>query len=425
MALAIVALLIAAYALIAALLGRFSISPAMVFVAAGLLLSQDVLGLIGYVPPVEPVKLLAEATLTLLLFADASTIRLSGLRQDLMPIVRLLAIGLPLTILLGVVGAGLLFPGIGLGIALLLGSTLAPTDAALGQPVITNPSVPVRIRRILNVESGLNDGIATPFVFLGIALTQTEVTGRSTWLFDALVATGVGTVVGLVVGYAGGRLITFAVKRGWASSDSRRLFILALAFACYFLAVALAGNGFIAAFLGGLAFGRASHHTETEATEFSETQGALLAIGVWLIFGVIVAREVGLRLVDPLPILYAILSLTVIRMLPVAISLIGSRFNWRTILFIGWFGPRGLASIVFLVIGIEELHAAGVDGGPFASTVVWTVLLSVIAHGLSAQPLAVLFGKAVRALPADAEELGESPEPRRRRSWGSARAPAT
>ena len=327
MELAILALLVAGYALLAARLDRLSVGPALAFMAIGILLADDVLGPISFEPQAEPIKLLAETTLTLLLFADASTIRAHALRQDVAPVARLLLIGLPLTITLGTVTAVLLFPGAPLGIALLIGAALAPTDAALGQPVVTNPVVPARIRRVLNVESGLNDGIATPFVFLGLALSTAEATGGSGWLMVALTETIVGVVIGAAIGLAGGSLLRFADRLRWTSPISRQLFVLALAAACYLVAVGAGGNGFIAAFAGGLAFARGSLWREESAVRFTETQGSLLAIAVWIAFGLSLAGRLLTDLWDPAAITYAVLSLTVIRLLPVGIALVGTRFT--------------------------------------------------------------------------------------------------
>ena len=233
---------------------------------------------------------------------------------------------------------------------------MAPTDAALGQPVITNQAVPARIRRLLNVESGLNDGIATPFVFLALALATAEATGSSGWLTDALIETALGVAIGVGLGLVGGFLLRVADGRQWTSAVSRRLFVLALAVSCYVISVAVGGNGFIAAFVGGLAFGLGSQQRDEEAVEFTETQGSLLAIGVWTAFGLTLAGEIAGSLGNVSVIVYGVLSLTVIRMLPVAIALLGARFQPLTVLFIGWFGPRGLASIVFVLIGLESLH---------------------------------------------------------------------
>jgi sodium/hydrogen antiporter len=422
--LALLALLVAGYSLVAARLERLSIGPPLVFLAIGLLLSDDALGGISLKPDAESVKLLAEVTLTLLLFADASTIRAGALRQDAGTVARLLVVGLLLTITLGTVGAVLLFPGVSLGIAMLISTALAPTDAALGQPVVTNASVPVRVRRVLSVESGLNDGIATPFVFLALGLATTEAAGGGGGLGGALADLAIGIGTGVVIGLVGGFLLTFADRRRWTSPVSRKLLVLALAVGCYLSAVAAGGNGFVAAFVGGIAFGAGTRQHDEDAVRFTETQGSLLAIGVWCAFGLAVAGKVLTSLWDPAAIAYAVLSLTVIRMVPVAIALLGERYRPLTVLFIGWFGPRGLASIVFLVIGLSGLEEAGVDPGPLTAAIVWTVLLSVILHGLTAAPLAARYGRAMAALGRGAPELEETVEPRpSRTSWAGTGRP--
>jgi sodium/hydrogen antiporter len=416
--LAILALLVAGYALIAGRLERFSVGPAFVFLIIGILSSDDVLGRISFEPQAEPIKLLAEATLTLLLFADASTIRVRALQKDARPVVLLLIVGLLLTIALGTAGALLLFPGVSLGIALLIGASLAPTDAALGQAVVTDPAVPARVRRLLGVESGLNDGIATPVVFFALALATADASGGSGsgWVAEALVDLATGVTIGLVMGVVGGWLLMLADRHRLTSSVSRQLFVLALAGACYLLAVAAGGNGFIGAFVGGLAFGRTTRHEEAGAVRFTEAQGSLLAIGVWAAFGFALAGKVLTHL-DPAAIVYAVLSLTVIRMVPVGIALLRERFQPLTILFMGWFGPRGLASIVFLVIAIEGLDHAGVPTGPLPGAIAWTVLLSIVLHGLTARPLAARYGQRMASLPPGAPELEATTEPQPTRRW--------
>lgn len=416
--LAIFALLLAAYALFAARLDRLSVSPAIAFVAIGLLLSDDVLGLVEFEPGAEAVKLLAEIALTLVLFTDASTVRRRALAHDVVPIARLLIVGLLLTIVFGMLVAVGLFPGVSLGVALLIGAALAPTDAALGQAVVTDKAVPPRVRRLLNVESGLNDGIATPFVFLAIGLATAEATGHSGWAADALIDFAIGAGTGVVLGLVGGWLLKVAAERGWASGTSSQLFALALAVSCYLVASAIGGNGFIAAFIGGLAFGVGSSHKEAQAVEFTEAQGSLLAIGVWTALGLLLAGHLQTDLWNVNAVLFAVLSLTVVRMVPVAIALFGTRFHPATVLFMGWFGPRGLASIVFLIIGLEELSEAGIDVGPLLAAVTWTVLLSVVLHGVTARPLAQRYGRVARQLPADAPELADTVEPAPRRlAW--------
>jgi NhaP-type Na+/H+ or K+/H+ antiporter len=422
--LAILALLVAGYALVARRLERSSVGPALVFVVIGIVLSDDVLGPISLEPAGEPVKLLAEATLTLLLFADASTIRVRALQKDARPVALLLMVGLPLTIVLGTTGALLLFPGISLGVALLIGASLAPTDAALGQAVVTDPAVPARIRRLLGVESGLNDGIATPIVFFALALATAEASSGSGWMAEALIDIGIGVAAGIALGAVGGWLLLLADAHRWDSSVSRQLFVLALAGACYLVAVAVGGNGFIAAFMGGLAFGRATNHEAAAAVRFTESQGSLLAIGVWAAFGLALAGSILSHLSDPAVVGYAILSLTVFRMVPVGIALMRDRFQPLTLLFMGWFGPRGLASIVFLVIAIEGLDHAGVAAGPLPAVMSLTVLLSIILHGLTARPLADRYGQRMAALPPGAPELEVTTEPETTRRWWTGTEPA-
>ena len=221
-----------------------------------------------------------------------------------------------------------MFPSISIGLALLIGASLAPTDAALGQPVVTNPSVPARIRRVLNVESGLNDGIATPFVFFALALATAEGAGATGICRGRLVAIVVGLVAGVAIGMAGGWLLRLADRKNSTSALSRQLFVLALAGSCYLVSVTFGGNGFIAAFVGGLAFGTGSGGSEDSAVRFTETQGSLLAIGVWLSFGLVLAGELSTTtLWDIRAIAYAVLSLTLIRMIPVAIALLGEPFS--------------------------------------------------------------------------------------------------
>ena len=223
-------------------------------------------------------------------------------------------------------------------------------------------------------------------------------------------------VVGGVVGMLGGRGLLLADARRWATPLSRHLAVLAIAATCYLASVALDGNGFIAAFVGGLAFGWACRHTEGSAIDLTESVGALLAIGVWTSFGLIGASL--LLPLQPMSVVYAVLSLTLIRMLPVALAMLGTGFRRPTVAFVGWFGPRGLASIVFLIIGIDGLAAGGVDPEPFASTVAWTVLLSVVLHGLTSGGLARRYGRYVEGLAPDAEERASLDElPGGRRSW--------
>ena len=407
--LAIFALLIVIYAALAVWLGRWSITMPMIFVAAGFLLGSGVTGLLPISPRWEGLKELTEITLALLLFADASTLNLRQVRDDATLPIRLLLLALPLIILLGALLALGLLPAEGLAFAALIGAILAPTDAALGLPIFTNPKVPVRIRRALNVESGLNDGIATPFVTLFIALavaTEAEIQdGR--WLVSALSEIGLAVVAGTVVGIAGGWLLIQADRRGWTGATSKQIAILGLAMAAYFGSVAIHGNGFIAAFVGGIVFGAITRNRLAEPTEFTENMATFMSMVVWTVFGAVLVTEALHHISNWRPLVYAILSLTVVRMLPVALAMTGTRLRTDTIALMGWFGPRGLASVVFSLLALVAFEEAGRSVATLVPVVVWTILLSVIAHGLSANPLAAWYARRLDAARGSQPELAE------------------
>ncbi|MGD8821284.1 MAG: cation:proton antiporter, partial [Anaerolineae bacterium] len=344
--------LVVLYGALAVWLGRFSVTMPIIFVGVGALLGAR--NLIA-IPDVE---LLTEMTLALLLFADASTLSFRQVRDDAGLPARLLLVALPLVVVLGGLVAFALFPGEELGFALLLAAILAPTDAALGLPIFNNPHVPVRIRRALNVESGLNDGIATPLVALFTALAVAEESHQTGgWLLSALGEIGIGVAVGVAIGLLGGWLFATAVKRNWTSTTGEQIGNLALALCAFFAAKSLGGNGFIAAFVGGLLFGYATRERLHVAIEFTETGGTLLSLFVWTVFGANLMAPL-LQSFNPLALLYALLSLTAIRMVPVAVSLIGTGLRPDTMAVMGWFGPRGLASIVFLLMAHESFHEA-------------------------------------------------------------------
>ena len=396
--------LVVVYGAVAIRLGRFSITMPIIFVAVGALMGPQ--GLVS----TKDVELLTEMTLALLLFADASTLNFRQVTDDARLPGRLLLIGMPLIIALGGLVAYGLFPEEGLGFALLLGAILAPTDAALGLPIFNNPRVPVRIRRALNVESGLNDGIATPFIALFTALAlslETQQTGG--WLLSALGEIGIGLGVGIAAGLLGGWLYTAAVKRSWTSATGEQIGNLALALCALMAAKALGGNGFVAAFVGGLMFGHATRERLHIATEFTETSGTALSLLVWTAFGANLVPPL-LQSFNPLALLYAVLSLTVIRMLPVAISLIGSRMRADTTFIMGWFGPRGLASVVFTLMAYESFHEAARSFDTLADTAAWTILLSVVFHGISAIPLANWYARRLENADPAAPEMVDLPE---------------
>jgi NhaP-type Na+/H+ or K+/H+ antiporter len=382
-AVALIALAVFAWGLFSSRLGRADLSAPIIFVAVGLLLAE-VLHVIEFDLSPEAIKVLAEVTLVWVLFADASRVGLRELRADLGLYARLLGVGLPLTIAAGAVLAVLLFDGMGFWLALFVGAALAPTDAALGASVMTNPAVPERIRRVLNVESGLNDGIATPVVMVAVAGAVAAEGIQKHGAGGALIDLAIGLGVGIVVGLLGGRVMRIARRRGWASEDFAGPAVLALALATYAGTLWLDGNGFVAAFVAGLAFGHSAGRGGGKEVFYVEQTSGLMSLLTWLVFGA-VAVPIVLERVDWLVVAYAVLSLTVVRMLPVALALMGTRLSRPTVAFIGWFGPRGLASVIFAVIALEDLHG---EADRAVAIVGITVLLSVLAHGLSAKPLA-------------------------------------
>jgi NhaP-type Na+/H+ or K+/H+ antiporter len=405
---AIVAALIFAWGTLSARLERFDVTAPITFVLAGLLLTHGPLAPLGFAPSHELVKGLAEVTLVLVLFSDASRVGLRDLRAEMGLCLRLLGIGLPLTIGLGTLLALALFKGMSIWLALLVGAALAPTDAALGAGVMVNPAVPARIRRLINVESGLNDGIATPLVLVALAGAGHV---ASIGPGEAVAELALGVLIGAAVGGAGGFLVTAARRRGWVEGGFAGSAILALAVCAYACSLALHGNGFIAAFAGGLAFGAIGGRRAERLMPFVEETGALVSLLVWLAFGAVavVPAFEGLTWENAV---YAVLSLTVIRMAPVAVALAGARLGRAAVVFIGWFGPRGLASVVFALLALEELgeHAAG----RAVAVIALTVLLSVVAHGATAEPLARRYGPKIALAAGGTDDAGLPPLPARR-----------
>ena len=380
------------WGVVSARLERADLTAPIVFVAVGGLLAW--LGLVDRPSAPETLKPVVEVTLVWVLFSDAARVSVRELRPDLGQCLRLLGVGLPLTVLAGWGLAAWLFPGLGVGLALLVGAALAPTDAALGVPVVTNPAVPSRVRRLITVESGLNDGIATPVVMLALAgAAAAEGVRGAPGLGTAAVELAVGAVIGGAAGLAGGWLLKWARRRGWAAEDFAGIAVLALALVTYAGAGTVHANGFVAAFCGGLAFGAAAGRRGPAELMFIEQAAGLVSLLVWLAFGAI-AVPIMFERASMTMVLYAVLSLTVVRMVPVALASIGSGLDRDTVLFVGWFGPRGLASLVFALLAVEEL---GADADEAVAVIAVTVLLSVLAHGATAGPLATRYGAAARA----------------------------
>jgi len=396
--LAIMGTFIFLYSIVSGGLEKTPINGALVFMGFGLLIGPLGLGFLNGDVGSEWLSALAELTLALLLFADAANANLGELKRFSRIPLRLLLIGLPLTILLGIGAGAVLFKDLALLEIAILATMLSPTDAALGKAVVTNKKVPTTIRESLNVESGLNDGICVPILFLFLALVaKTGAEADTTQLALGLLAEeiGIGAGVGISLSVIGWLLLKRFNKRGWIAVTGTwiQLPVPALAVACFGVAQWLGGSGFIACFVGGMLFGwLVSNENKHVLLHAAEGTGDTFSLITWVLFGAVVVGHT----IDSLTwqvVVYAVLSLTLIRMLPVFLVLTGMKLRTDEKLFMGWFGPRGLASIVFAVIVLNE-HLPG--GDMISLTVVCTIVLSVIFHGISATPLVNMLAKRLQ-----------------------------
>ncbi|MGR8918035.1 MAG: cation:proton antiporter [Gammaproteobacteria bacterium] len=375
-------------------LERTPVNGAIVFTAFGVVFGPLGLDWLQLDVEAEVLRMLAELTLAVVLFSDAANCDLSVLRRYIGLPQRLLLIALPLTILLGFGTGYVLFDGLTLFEIAIIATMLAPTDAALGKAVVSDPSVPANIREGLNVESGLNDGICVPILFVFLALaTNTGEGGSTTALALTLVAEeiGIGGVAGCGLTAAAVWLLRRCAGRGWLTDSWEQVLVAGLAVACFGLAQAAGGSGFIASFAGGLLFGGLAKEHKHKLLHSTESTGDTLALVTWVAFGAAVVGH-SLDQISWQVVVYALLSLTVVRMLPVFLVLAGTGLRTDEKLFVGWFGPRGLASIVFGVIVLNDQLPGG---STITNTVVATIVLSVIGHGLSANPLVRVLAQRV------------------------------
>jgi len=399
-ALPTIALALLGFAAVSGRLGGTPITAPMVFTAVGLLVGADTLGLVDPTVSGEAVKLLAEATLVLVLFGDASRIDLAALRDEVSIPTRLLGLGLPLTLLVGFAVGLVLLGTLSWPEALLLAVILAPTDAALGQAVVTLPRLPSRVRQGLNVESGLNDGICVPLFFIVLAIAQAQAGEATEVAALKLVAEeiGYGILGGVVAGTLAAAVVLLAGGRRFVEGTWLQVVPLAAAVLAFSLADGVGGSGFIAAFVGGMVFGGLRRRHGGEVGYLIEELGGVLNAVTFIVFGAVMLGP-ALGATTWQVAIYAVLSLTVVRMLPVATAMLGTGARRPTVGFLGWFGPRGLASIVFAVILVEE------GGLPHESLIVTTIVitigLSVLAHGLTAAPLADRYATWFESHPKD------------------------
>ncbi len=367
--------------------GRFEsrlLNGPLMFMLAGPILGPAFLGILQPRIDSHGLRILAELTLAIVLFSDAANADLKVLKAHEGLPLRLLLIGLPLTMLSGWLLGIWLFPQAPLIELALLAILLAPTDAALGKAVVTNPKVAAPVREGLNVESGLNDGICVPVLLMFLALlieehTQSPLSLAIELFFEEL---GIGALIGGTLTFMAWLMQRYSGKHHWQTPMWSQLTLPGLAVLCFATAQTLGGSGFIAAFVGGLLASYLFAEQKHDLLKASEEFASLLSIITWVVFGALVIPSVWSSFTVDVW-LYALLSLTVIRIVPVLVSLAGTGFDFETRLFIGWFGPRGLASIVFAIMILDYPLQTG---RTLVAVAACTVLLSVLLHGLSANP---------------------------------------
>jgi NhaP-type Na+/H+ or K+/H+ antiporter len=403
-AIAIFLIFVYLFSLVSKKAERSIVTGPMVFTLAGILAAFLLPQLTEAEIKNHTILAIAEVTLAIILFSDATRISLRRVMRETMIPARLLGIGMPLAIVAGTLAGVLLLTDLSIWEAAILATILAPTDASLGAAVVKSKLVPGRIRQSLNVEAGLNDGLSVPFLMLFIALsgTMAHESHQPWWLFTVQ-QIGFGILVGVVVGWLGGKLMNQAENQDWISEEAKQLALISLAVLSWMFAEKFTGgNGFIAAFVAGGMMRMCYDDANQHVAEFHESWGDLLVYFIFYIFGTLAHTEFQFITVSAW--MYAGISLTLVRMIPVALSMIGTKLQTSSVLFIGWFGPRGLASVVLGLIYMEEITELGVNQ-TIIFAVVATVLLSVLAHGVSAVPGTKLYAKSVSDLGSDAPEL--------------------
>jgi NhaP-type Na+/H+ or K+/H+ antiporter len=390
------------YSLVSRRLEHTIITAPIVFTAVGVLFILAISGPRDLNITRETFRELAEIGLVMLLFADATRVDLQTLRsREKLPL-RLLSIGMLLTILLGAIAGLLSFPQLSIWEVGILAAILAPTDAGLGQVIVHSPRVPLRIRQALDVEAGLNDGLSVPFLMFFIAVSQLGTEGAGHVLLTYIVEQlGLAALVGAAIGLAGGWLLCQARRRAWIAESVQQLGLVALPILSILACEPVGGSMFIAAYVAGLAVQVGFRDASVLSVEFIDGWGQLFVYFVFFFFGLLVA--LAFTHFSIVHVLYAVLSLTVVRMIPVAVAVMGTRLSTASVLFMGWFGPRGLASIVLGLVFLEkETHVPGEETIKLA--VMATVMLSIFAHGFSALPGIALYTRKVATLAAASPE---------------------
>ena len=395
----LVSIVVFAFAIVAKRLSTTMVTAPMVFLALGgglALTGWFDRGAVG-----ESLHIVAEVSLIVLLFFDASQTDLKALKKHHLWPKRMLLIGLPLAVVIGTIAASMFLPDWPWFALALIAALLAPTDAAFGQSVISNKDVPERVRRGLTVESGLNDGLALPIILLFASLTGEAVDGDArNWIMFGLGQVVLGPLAGLFVGFAGAKLMMLASDREWTAPIFEGISSLAVAGAAYLLAGEIGGNGFIATFIAGLTFGNMVRGRFDFVFEFTDGEGQLLMWAAFFMLGLGLLPE-AIGELTLWMFAFIMVSLLIVRPVSIWLSLLWTDTSYPTRLFFGWFGPRGLATALFALLILPQI------GGTYAQTImavaINAVWISALLHGASAAPLGKWFGRIMQREDMEAE----------------------
>ncbi|MGW5002919.1 cation:proton antiporter domain-containing protein [Streptomyces hydrogenans] len=385
-------------------LARWSVTAPITFAAAGILLSGLDHPLVPLDVDTHTFQRAIELVLAVMLFTDATETRDYARLRGPVGEGRLLGIALPASLVLATLAGALVFPGTSWWLLAVAALVVMPMDLAPVLMILRDERVPLRVRAALNIEGGFNDGLISPlFVFCVANLVSAEGDTFGDLLLNALKGAVYAAVIGSVLGYLASEAVRRALESGWARPASLRMAGLALPFLTYAASVLVEGNGFVAAFVAGLWYANTVSVVGTGSLDLVQDTSHLLALAAWYAFGALAAEAFADGIAFQV-LTYALLVLTVARFVPVAASLTGTAFTRAERAAIGWLGPRGVTSIVFAVLAYVQLPEEQADF--VVNVTAATVLLSVVLHGVTAEPVARWFARHPRA-----EEPAEPPGP--------------
>ena len=381
----VLTVLVLAYAVVSEQVNRRFIAPALIFMLAGMALGPFGFGVLDAGPATEGYTVLAQLALTVILFNQAAKLRLNRIRERSPVSLRLLVIGIPLTVLLSTLTAAVVLPVLPWWEAVALAAIVAPTEVALIEALLDDSRIPERVRQALSVESGFYDGFALAILLVAMGLASQRTDPNHTHWIQFIFSTEIlSLLAGAAVGLVGGWVVTWSRRSQWMTDTWAQLATLALAFVCFQLGEWLQASGFVAAFTGGLAFSFISRRNDDELpTQVSDATGQLLELLVFAMFGAFAVID-GWRNADWRIVLFSVLALFMVRIVAVLVALVRTSMPMSSRLFIGWFGPRGIGPLVLglLVINRGEIERAGLIG----TVGVVTVSLSLVLHSLSTAP---------------------------------------